>query len=79
MNTNEEEIQNVEINKNINGENIEFSNNKIKDKKKADIITLPKRNSRENNKIENNKEEDSNSKETFINDKNKGNIINDNK
>ena len=58
---------------------IELNNNKIKDKKKADIITLPKRNSRENNKIENNKEEDSNSKETFINDKNKGNIINDNK
>ena len=79
MNTNEEEIQNVEINKNINVENIELNNNKIKDKKKADIITLPKRNSRENNKIENNKEEDSNSKETFINDKNKGNIINDNK
>ena len=79
MNTDEEEIQNVEINKNINGENIELNNNKIKDKKNTDIITLPKRNSRDNNKIENNKEEDSNSKETFINDKNKGNIINNKK
>ena len=80
MNTNEEERQSVEINNNINnnGDNIEHNNNIIKDKKKTEIISIPKRNSGSNNKIENKKEEDSNSKETFINDRNKGNLMNNN-